>query len=139
MPLLVVGSVAIDNVETPQARRDTMAEWLRDFTINFGDDEGNEATFNGTVVQALLLMNGNKVNEAVSLSLAVKAAAASNKPLDTLFFVALSRPPTGKERELFAAALSSGTHAPIYAKEQDRLLKDVLWALFNSNEFILNH
>ena len=28
----------------------------------FGDDEGNEQSFNGTVVQALLLMNGKEIN-----------------------------------------------------------------------------
>jgi hypothetical protein len=116
-----------------------MTEWLRDFTINFGDDEGNEATFNGTVVQALLLMNGQRLNEAVDKSLPVKVATAANKPLDVLFLTALSRPPTAKEKELFAAALSSGQHARVYLKDREAALKDVLWALFNSNEFILNH
>jgi hypothetical protein len=131
--------VNIKYPNNPQARRDTMADWLRDFTINFGDDEGNEATFNGTVVQALLLMNGQRMNEAVDKSLPVKVAANSNKPLDVLFLTALSRPPTAKEKELFAAAMNSGQHARVYMKEREAVLKDVLWALFNSNEFILNH
>jgi len=131
--------VNIKYPNNPQARRDTMAQWLRDFTINFGDDEGNEATFNGTVVQALLLMNGQRLNEAVETSLPVKVAMNSTKPLDVLYLTALSRPPTAKERDLFSSAITSSVHGPVYRKDPARLYKDVLWALFNSNEFILNH
>lgn len=126
----------------PQARRDTSTEWLSDFSANFGDDEGNEATFNGTVVQALLLMNGNRLNEAVAMSQIVKIATESNKPLDALYLAALSRLPSNKERDAFAAAINpSGVYASIYVKDKERnkLYRDVLWALFNSNEFILNH
>ena len=31
---------------------------------DFGNDEGEEGTFSGTVVQALMLMNGNDINQA---------------------------------------------------------------------------
>ncbi len=36
--------------------------WLNKLVRNFGDDEGNEMSFNGTVVQALLMMNGRELN-----------------------------------------------------------------------------
>ena len=36
--------------------------WSQKLTQNFGDDEGNEVSFNGTVVQALLMMNGRELN-----------------------------------------------------------------------------
>lgn len=105
-------------------------EWLKDFTLNFGDDEGNEATFNGTVVQALLLMNGAKLNDAISpkkdtqqKGTIFRAAKMSTGAVDYLFKQALSRPPTSQESSLAAKM----PHA------------DVLWALINSNEFILNH
>jgi len=39
--------------------------WLRTFTVNFGDDEGNEVTYNGTIIQALMLMNGRELNDAI--------------------------------------------------------------------------
>jgi hypothetical protein len=134
--------IQMKHANNPQARRDEMAEWLRDFTVNFGDDEGNEATFNGTVVQALLLMNGRKMSEAVNASRAVKYAMDSSKPLDVLYLSALSRPPSDKEREAFASAINpTGAYASVYLKDKERnkLYRDVLWALFNSNEFILNH
>lgn len=134
--------IQVKHANNPQARRDEVAEWLRDFTVNFGDDEGNEATFNGTVVQALLLMNGRKMTDAVNASRTVKYAMESSKPLDVLYLSALSRPPSDKEREAFNAAINpAGAYATVYLKDKERnkLYRDVLWALFNSNEFILNH
>ena len=66
----------------------------------------------------------------------------SSKPLDVLYLSALGRPPSDKEREVFNAALNpTGVYASVYVKDKERnkLYRDVLWALFNSNEFILNH
>ena len=41
------------------------ADWLRQFTIAFGTDEGDEATtFNGTIPQALMMFNGDLVRKA---------------------------------------------------------------------------
>lgn len=134
--------IQMKHANNPQARRDTTNEWLRDFTVNFGDDEGNEASFNGTVVQALLLMNGPKINEAVNMSQIVRMAMDSSRPLDVLYLAALSRPPSQKEREAFSTATNpTGTYAQVYMKDKERnkLYRDVLWALFNTNEFILNH
>jgi hypothetical protein len=39
--------------------------WSQKLTQNFGDDEGNEINFNGTVVQALLMMNGVEINREI--------------------------------------------------------------------------
>jgi hypothetical protein len=39
--------------------------WSGRLVKNFGDDEGNEANFNGTIVQALLMMNGKDLNDQV--------------------------------------------------------------------------
>src|SRR5579871_3707898 len=44
--------------ESKETREELRKKWLTDLTTNFGDDEGNEVTFNGTVVQALMMMNG---------------------------------------------------------------------------------
>src|SRR5262249_21765456 len=41
-------------------------KWLDNLVTNFGDDEGNEANFNGSVVQALLMMNGDDINKAIA-------------------------------------------------------------------------
>lgn len=45
-----------------QARQEARENWMSKLVQNFGDDEGNEASFNGTVIQALLMMNGPELN-----------------------------------------------------------------------------
>src|SRR5262249_10217360 len=51
--------------KTDLADRKTLKEqWRSRLVANFGDDEGNEVSFNGTVVQALMMMNGKELNEA---------------------------------------------------------------------------
>ena len=54
-------SVAKDD----EANRKFKEDWMRRLTVNFGDDEGNELTYNGTIVQALLMMNGRDINAAL--------------------------------------------------------------------------
>jgi uncharacterized protein DUF1549/uncharacterized protein DUF1553 len=115
-----------------EERRKLYDDWMRDFTVNFGDDEGNEATFNGTVVQALLLMNGSKLNETTKTkpgSTVARAATMGTNGINHLFLAALGRPATGSEIAKVRGLAGAGKDP----------LQDVLWALLNSNEFILNH
>jgi hypothetical protein len=53
---------------TPDAeeKKATREVWMAKLVRNFGDDEGNEITFSGTIVQALLMMNGRELNAEVS-------------------------------------------------------------------------
>ncbi len=47
------------------AQEKALADWLRQFTIAFGTDEGDEATtFNGTIPQTLMMMNGDLIATA---------------------------------------------------------------------------
>src|SRR5262249_27768392 len=47
---LMVATQADMNMK-PKERNDLRDSWMRNLIVNFGDDEGNEVTFNGTVVQ----------------------------------------------------------------------------------------
>ena len=133
-----------------EKREKDREEWLDQLVVNFGNDEGEEGTFNGTVVQALMLMNGDKLNNAVmDPTLGTVAAAlrerATNprKAMEKLYLAALNRPPTAmeyakildnpKQRELprVPANAPSASWAAYY--------QDIFWAILNSNEFILNH
>jgi hypothetical protein len=124
------------NDEATRGRRQT---WLGRLTQNFGDDEGNELTFNGTVVQALLMMNGRDLNDALNSpgGTLEKAKALKGKDaIDYLYLATLNRPCSAKEYSQItaAAALKGG------AKDDPAaMLSDVFWALLNCNEFILNH
>ncbi|MBY0527424.1 MAG: DUF1549 and DUF1553 domain-containing protein [Gemmataceae bacterium] len=118
------------------------ADWMGRLTTNFGDDEGNEATFNGTVVQALLMMNGRDMNEAISRNSGTVEQAMKKKSgketMDYLFLAALNRPATQKE---YTAIVSKLPLAGGKIKDADAAgpLQDVFWALLNCSEFILNH
>jgi hypothetical protein len=87
-------------------------EWIRKLTQNFGDDEGNEINFNGTVVQALLMMNGREINNEIGVGLP-KGKGRDNAVVsvlrqrgtdprviyEELFLMTVSRRPTQEEVE----------------------------------------
>lgn len=117
--------------------------WMRTLTVNFGDDEGNEITFNGTVVQALLMMNGKQLNDAIAndkKGTIVTAAKRKGGSLPTivneLYLASLNRAPTSDEMGRIRKVLSS---APVKNKAPIGYYQDIFWALLNCSEFILNH
>jgi hypothetical protein len=144
------------NTDEQKTRKET---WLQRLVVNFGNDEGEEATFNGTVVQALLLMNGRDINEAISdpkgaveLALQRNGRIVGNNfalnhqgVISYLFLAGLNRLPTQKEITTITSANTfnlPGTKVN-NANEVRNFWKgyyeDVLWAMVNSNEFFLNH
>jgi hypothetical protein len=138
---LLVATAADETVRDP-ARRDEIRErWLRQFDTAFGTDDGGEATsFNGTIPQALTLMNGPLVRRATDNQPgSMLARVAENPQLNNaekiryLYLAAFSRRPTRQEimlsNELLAARDGKVGAA----------LADIWWALLNSNEFILIH
>jgi hypothetical protein len=115
-------------------------QWLSQFIIAFGTDEGDDATtFNGSIPQVLMMFNGELIKEATSVGkggFLDKVAASGVSPaqkIDSLYLSALSRTPTAKERQVATALLG--------ARKGDvaGALQDVWWAVLNSNEFIINH
>src|SRR5690242_21912148 len=88
--------------ETKEGKQKLKAQWLGSLISNFGDDEGNEVNFNGTVVQALMMMNGKDINEAISRpdkgSVAIAIRGRSERAaIEELYLAALNRPPTPRE------------------------------------------
>jgi hypothetical protein len=120
-------------------------EWLNQLIVNFGNDEGEEGGYSGTVVQALLLMNGQDINaEIMAKDGTVAYALATNtdhtKALTYLYKAALSRPPSETEaKHILSAKMRNLPRAPQYSNDWKGYYEDVFWALLNSNEFILNH
>jgi hypothetical protein len=123
-------------------RKKLRDDWIRALTSNFGDDEGNEVTFNGTIVQALMMINGSDINNAVTdLKAGTIAAVAARKGnpraiMDQLYLAALNRPPTAKEANKI---MDIRLHAPVSHRDDLAFYQDLFWALLNSNEFMLNH
>jgi hypothetical protein len=139
----LVTSTQAEAGEDAAKRKALRDRWLASLVTNFGDDEGNEVTFNGTIVQALMMMNGRDINEAISRPGKGLVATAMAKPRSTLgsvvnelFLATLNRPPRKQELVDIQKKL------PLMAGTKDDLksaYEDLLWALLNSNEYLLNH
>lgn len=128
--------------EGREGRGRSREQWLNSLITNFGDDEGNEVSFNGTVVQALMMMNGRELNEAinsrrgtVAKMLEVKNASAENR-INFLYLTALNRFATPQERMKIMDIFRT---SPTKTKDPAAPWQDLYWALLNSNEFLLNH
>jgi hypothetical protein len=94
-----------------------------------------------SVLQVLTLMNGPLVAEAMHPERGRTLAAILEAPwldsagrVEALFLAALSRPPSGAERERFVGHLDRGGE-----RDARRRLADVFWTLLNSSEFLFNH
>ncbi len=114
-------------------------EWLRTFVQTFGTDDGTESSsFDGTIPQALMMMNGPLVQDAVSvkpgshLQQLLSGKGNDTYKIQRLYLTSLSRMPT--KQELASAQ-------KFFNNNQDGLVvyQDLFWALLNSNEFIFNH
>ncbi|HEX4608469.1 MAG TPA: DUF1549 domain-containing protein [Urbifossiella sp.] len=157
------------------ARMAARDAWMRKLVRQFGDDEGNELSFNGTIVQALLMMNGKELNDEIGVGrnapagkgliedMLSKNQSSPGRMYDDLFLMTLSRHPTPAEVARLEdvrtgkAVVSLGptpapkgkgpvpkTGGPVavatgaYANDPG-YYRDVLWALLNTNEFMINH
>jgi hypothetical protein len=123
-----------------EEKKELRKKWLDSLVANFGDDEGNEVNFNGTIVQALLMMNGEDLNKAVTnkdgtVANIMKRQKAMPGIVTDLYLATLNRKATPKELNLFA----DKARMRIADKEAAAPYQDLFWALLNSNEFLLNH
>jgi hypothetical protein len=127
-----------------EAKKQARAEWLKSLITGFGDDEGNEVNFNGTVVQALMMMNAENINNEISRKGGTVSHAMrwnnTAKIVNELYLSALNRPPSDRElRAIQALFPLRGKFQLEDEKAPTRRFEDLFWALLNSNEFMLNH
>ena len=113
--------------------------WMQQFVIAFGTDEGDETTtFNGTIPQALMMMNGELVSNATSadrgsyLRQVLEKSSSDAVKVRQLYMTSLGRYPSRTEA-LTAGKLIKGSRDKMAAYQ------DLFWALLNSNEFIFVH
>jgi hypothetical protein len=123
-------------------RRD---RWLDQFLFTFGNDDAEEiSSFQGTIPQALMMMNGEMIAQATNCKPGSFLAQLHDQALlqrkerpdayvvRMLYLAALSRAPSASEMTRSRQYLSSGQDAP-------QVIEDLFWSLLNSNEFVLNH
>jgi hypothetical protein len=137
---LLVATRAQETQLSYEEQERTKREWLSQFVIAFGNDEGLEATtFNGTIPQALMMMNGDLIKKATSgekgsFLWQVASSKLSNvQRIDYLFMAGLARRPNRNETDI--------ANKLLVAREGDAVaaLQDMWWAVLNSNEFIIIH
>lgn len=136
---LLVATEADKTQGSYEEQERTKAEWLAQFTIAFGTDEGDEATtFNGTIPQVLMMMNGEITEHAVNvepgsfLHKLVYESKDRAESLERLYLAALGRKPTRQEIQAANDLLAARNGDTVAA------MQDVWWALLNSGEFIFN-
>jgi hypothetical protein len=136
---LLVATEADKTQGSYEEQERTKTEWLAQFTIAFGTDEGDEATtFNGTIPQVLMMMNGEITEHAVNVepgSFLHKLVYESKDravSLDRLYLAALGRRPTRQEIQAANDLLEAR------GGDTAAAMQDVWWALLNSGEFIFN-
>jgi hypothetical protein len=107
------------------------------FLAPFDDPNSQPVDFQASIQQALMMMNGKLTEEAThpAKSATVAAVSASNRPMarriEELYLVTLSRKPRTEEtRRLLDYAAN---------RDSQQALRDILWSLLNSTEFVLNH
>ena len=117
----------------------TRQKWMQQFVQTFGTDENDESTsFDGTIPQALMMMNGELIQNALSDAKGTLLYDVLNekgnqiKKVEHLYLATLSRVPSSREIKA-AERILKGAASPLEA------FQDLYWALLNSNEFIINH
>lgn len=139
----VVTACASDATANTLRRDQDLAKAIRDFRYAFGDDEGAETvSFEGTIPAALLMMNSQIIDLGVN---ALKSRKGTTRLGEIL---AAEKAPAERIRKIYLAALSRVPRAEETARavryvaskgDSGDAYEDVMWALLNSSEFLLNH
>ena len=111
------------------------------FLIRFASSEKRTET-NTTILQALLMMNGQFIGDQTDLERSEVLGAIADMPgwdttrkVEALFLTTLARRPTPEELEKFTSYVDRGGAAG----DKRKALADVFWVLLNSPEFLFNH
>ena len=119
-------------------KREHLKKFL--FLLDNGEMEEIEA-FNGTIPQALMMINGDMVNDSASHeergSFVNYVLGKWREPIERMehiYLNVLSRLPTAKEKTYFRRYLERSLY-----RNKDLAYEDLYWVLLNSAEFSLNH
>ena len=119
-------------------KREHLKKFL--FLLDNGEMEEIEA-FNGTIPQALMMINGDMVNDSAShearggfVNYVLEKWRGPIERVEYIYLNILSRLPTAKEKTYFRRYLERSLY-----RNKDLAYEDLYWVLLNSAEFSLNH
>ncbi len=117
-------------------------EWLQQFVHAFQTDENDESiTFESSITQALLMMNSELTQQALSmdrgtfLEKLINSRDPEAEKIRRLCLATLTRYPTPKELQSLRRLVHEGTTS----RTNPAGWQDALWAYLNSSEFVLVH
>jgi len=133
--------------DTVERRRQ---EWLQQFVMAWNTDENDEADlFDGTIPQALMLMNGELIEmslssgRSTSFDRITRSGLSEAEQIEAISLTALSRRPSRQEiaavRGVIREEVTSRPRGSDPALAMQGGMRDFFWACLNSNEFILIH
>ncbi len=132
----------VGDVEADAAHR---REWVAQFAQSYGTDENDESMdFDGTIAQAMVMMNGIDVDEAIHQATAAIVGGnkgrkpSTNEMLDKVALAMLTRKPTSGEKKIFTSHYRRQSTQPANAAVPTAV-EDMMWAYLNSSEFVLVH
>lgn len=109
------------------------------FLEQFAREMGAATEQPSSILQALMMMNGQFIGSSTELEESRTLAAIAEAPflsteqkIDSLYLTALSRTPTPDEQSRASEYISA-------SKSPAEGLGDLFWALLNSSEFLFNH
>ncbi len=124
--------------ELERMKREHLQKFL--FLLNNGEMEEIEA-FNGTVPQALMMINGSLVNDSANhvergsfINYVLEKWREPRERVEYIYLSVLSRLPTTKEKTYFQRYLEQSLYG-----DKNLAYEDLYWVLLNSVEFSLNH
>ncbi len=144
-------SQVVTDYSTAWSKMQKRDQWLQQFVYALKNEENDESTtFDGTITQALLMMNGPLVKQSLDFELegSILAQVLKERSPDSrikkLSLVALTRYPSARELSELkrlvkerTKSLTARNVSPQVAVKQS--YQDIYWAYLNSNEFILIH
>ena len=129
-------------VVNPYGSRFRFNQARQTFVGKFEAPTQSATEFQAGIPQALTMMNGQFIAQSTDVNRSDLLIAVADAPfmtdrqrVETLFLAVLSRKPTTKEKAQFGDYVAKGGPE----KDKRKALSDVMWALLNSTEFILNH
>ena len=119
-------------------KREHLKKFL--FLLDNGEMEEIEA-FNGTVPQALMMINGHMVNDSAEynkhgtfVNYVLGNWRDAGERVEYIYLTVLSRKPTIREQTFFQRYLDRSNYT-----QKSLAYEDLYWVLLNSAEFSLNH
>ena len=120
-------------------------QWVQQFASAYDTDENDECLdFGGSISQALVMMNGEDVDQAIRQAAEAVAVNEGHRmsrntdALNRLSLAILTRKPTASEEQAFRRHVRhTASRSP--AGRMAYAVEDMMWAYLNSSEFILVH